>query len=419
MRRPSRSRARSVDDRADVYALGCVLYESLSGRRRSRTRERRGTALGPRDGAASEAQRRPPRSARGARCGDREGDGQAAGRPLRDRRRAHRRRTGRRCGDAPLNGIGACRPPVRSDDPGRNPGRGDRGRSAPNRRRHSARGADGSRAAGGAARSNDLDGAAGGAARRLSPGRGNHRRPRCRGCCRGPRHHDALVRLHEDTESFIAAAGVSAPHLPGGAGREPRSEELQGRPAGGRVAVHRSPRRGPARIRAKGRHSSRALRPSTDIRSQPPRPPSRPVSRPAGGSFPSARPAPGSKERSPSPGLAPRSPGRSPCSWARRRRGSSTPLRRCSRLRGPASPSWSRSRCSWSTASDTCGRCPPARRRRPARDASRPDRSRRAKRRCRRPASPARGGFRPGRPGCRSCSWSMRDRTVTRRRIAH
>ena len=56
---------------------------------------------------------------------------------------------------------------------------------------------------------------------------------------------------------------------------------------------------------------SRALRPSADIRSQPPRPPLRPVSRPAGGSFPSVRPAPGSKERSPSPRLAPRLPGRS------------------------------------------------------------------------------------------------------------
>ena len=138
-------------------------------------------------------------------------------------------------------------------DPGRNQGRGDRGRTASNRRRHSAPGADGSRAAGGAARSNDLDGAAGGTARRLSPGRGIHRRPRCRGCCRGPRHHDALVRLRQDTESFIAAAGVSAPHAPGEADRETHSEELQRRPAGGRVAVHRSPRRGPVR-REKGRH---------------------------------------------------------------------------------------------------------------------------------------------------------------------
>ena len=89
---PSRSAATRSTRRADVYSLGCLLFECLTGEVAVRPRLRHRRRLRPPRGAAATPSERVRRAAARDRRGDRPGACQAAGRPLRDLRRARRRR---------------------------------------------------------------------------------------------------------------------------------------------------------------------------------------------------------------------------------------------------------------------------------------------------------------------------------------
>ena len=75
---PEQIRGERVDARADVYALGCVLFHTLAGGAAVPARHRRGDALGaPPRGPAVAARERPRRTARAA-GGDRPRAGEGA-----------------------------------------------------------------------------------------------------------------------------------------------------------------------------------------------------------------------------------------------------------------------------------------------------------------------------------------------------
>ena len=104
---PEQIRGERVDARADVYALGCVLYHSLAGVPPYPARERRGHPVGP-------PQRRPARAARpgAGRAGElRRGPGPRDGQGPRRSLPLHRRpRPCRARGSGPAGGADARAP---------------------------------------------------------------------------------------------------------------------------------------------------------------------------------------------------------------------------------------------------------------------------------------------------------------------
>ena len=99
---PEQIRGEEVDGRADVYALGCMLYECLAGE----PPFRRGTDAATLYAQLEEAAARPA----GAGGGAAEGARQGARRALRDLRRADRGRPARRSG-SPSRSAAAGRSP--------------------------------------------------------------------------------------------------------------------------------------------------------------------------------------------------------------------------------------------------------------------------------------------------------------------
>ena len=105
--RPSRSRAATIDGRADVYSLGCMLFECLAGERPFERESELAVVFAHLNEPPPRLDRAAARAARGARRRDREGAREGAGRPLRELRRARGR------GGAALRGARLRRGPRR------------------------------------------------------------------------------------------------------------------------------------------------------------------------------------------------------------------------------------------------------------------------------------------------------------------
>ncbi len=126
---PEQIRGEPVDGRADVYALGCLLYEALTGERPYDRSSDVATIFAHLEEEPRTCQRAWPGAAAGDRRRPRPRDGERARRPLRDMRRSGRGRAGRARGrHSAAHEVGTRRRAARGTRAGRRRGGGRRGR---------------------------------------------------------------------------------------------------------------------------------------------------------------------------------------------------------------------------------------------------------------------------------------------------